>query len=651
LICKATVKEVQKTAVKKNLPVTGSDNPLKSFSDERILYEQIIDYSRSMISIINRDYVYEKVNTTFCKEHQVINNSIVGRSLADVWGEDIFRKNIKNKIDLCFSGETVMYEASFHTPRLGVRFYEVVFRPLKAVNNGITHLMAETFDINELRVSRQNVLEKEEELRMFETNIPIGFVRCHPDGKIIQANEAFLRIMECPDDLSGHNMKSFYPVDVLFDIQVDQLLGSHSKTFGRVFLKNWAGNDIPCRVSGFLAVNRSDKPSYIDFAIEDSSRELFLENKLLHAQKLETIGALAGGIAHDFNNILATISGYSEMLQDDLPKDSVLSDNVGKIQGAVLKAQSIVNQILTFSRHVEQEKISVNVADVLKETIGFVKSSVPSKISIKNKTGDKNANVLADPTQLFRVFLNLMTNAIQSMEENGGTLTVQMTIVEGKMVQHEMNKDIVADEYALLSFSDTGKGIDSSVLERIFEPFFTTREVGKGTGLGLSVIHGIVTEMEGEIRVSSRTEQGSTFYVYLPVTKEYISVPAENMVRKKILFITGNKHESKILSIALEKSGFDLRYIADRRNFLRMMNLISERPDLIIYMSESKQVQPEEIISVFYQLKIDTPCILITDSEQDLIEENLLNSGIVKQHLVKPVSLKELRNAIMLSLG
>ena len=100
------------------------------------------------------------------------------------------------------------------------------------------------------------------------------------------------------------------------------LLECNTKTFGRVSLKNCNGNEIPCRISGFLAVDESGNPSFIDFAVEDSSRELMLENRLLQAQKLETIGALAGGIAHDFNNILATISGYSEMLQEDLPKNS-----------------------------------------------------------------------------------------------------------------------------------------------------------------------------------------------------------------------------------------------------------------------------------------------------------------------------------------
>jgi signal transduction histidine kinase len=639
--------------VKKGLPVTIDNDISKSLSAEKDIFDQVINHSRSMISIINRDYVYEKVNSTFCKEHQILGDSVVGRSLADVWGDETFRSHIKNKIDLCFSGETVSYEASFNTPRSGQRYYEVVFRPLNPDNKAITHLMAETFDIHDLRLSRQEAFDREEELRKFETNLPIGFIRCSPDGAIIHANSAFLGIIGCPDETTviNMNLKGFYPVEMLFDIQVEQLHESHSRTFGRVFLKSWSGNEIPCRISGFMAMDKSAKPSFIDFAIEDLSRELMLENKLLQAQKLETIGALAGGIAHDFNNILATISGYSEMLKEDLPEDSLLSDNVSKIQGAVLKAQSIINQILTFSRHVEQEKIQVDVSEVLKETIGFVKLSVPPNIVIQSQIPGNKANVLADPTQLFRVFLNLMTNAIQSMEENGGTLSVQMAVVEGKLVQHELNRDIVADEYIVFSFTDTGKGMEPSIMKRIFEPFFTTRDVGRGTGLGLSVIHGIIMEMEGEILVSSLMEKGSTFRVYLPVAKELAKVSGENEIGKKILFITGNRHESKILSIALEKCGYDLFYISDRNNLIKIMNQVNDRPDLIIYMSESKQVESGDLITLFHQLQIETPCVLITDGSQDLIEEKLLNSGIVKQHLVKPVSLREIRNAIQVSLG
>jgi signal transduction histidine kinase len=619
---------------------------VKDFSD------QIINNSRSMISVINREYVYEKVNSTFCNAHQVAIDAIVGKSLKDIWGDDIFLNDIKSNLDLCFSGKTVRYEASFETPMYGRRFFEVIFRPLVAPTGEITHLLAETFDINDLRLLEQTAIEKDEELRKFETNLPIGFLRCDPEGNIIHANKAFLKIMECVDEISitSMNLKSFYPEEGLFEMQVEQLIGSNTKSFGRFSLKNCQGMEIPCRISGFLAVSKTGTPLYIDFAVEDSSRELMLENRLLQAQKLETIGALAGGIAHDFNNILTTISGYSEMLHEDLPKDSALSEKVNKIQGAVLKAQSITKQILTFSRQLEQEKVSVSVSEVLMETIGFVKSSIPSHVIVVSKISPVKANVLADPTQLFRVFLNLMTNAIQAMEETGGTLSVELDVVEGKYVKHELNKDIVADEYVLLTFRDTGKGMDPSLMGRIFEPFFTTREVGKGTGLGLSVIHGIITEMEGEILVSSKKEVGSVFYVYLPVSKEYADSTRKIEKRKRILFITGNKYESRILSLALENAGYELIYISDRKNLIKVMAYTDERPDLIIYMSDSKQIEQGDLVGVFRRLKIDTPCVLITDPNQELFEEYLLNSGIIKQQLIKPVSLKEIRSAIEISL-
>ena len=638
--------------MKKKLRISDKNDYLNYLAKEKAISDQIINNSRSMISIINRNYVYEKVNSTFCNAHHAVVDTIIGRSLGDIWGKETFENTIKNNIDLCFTGKTVRYEASFNTPQYGIRSFDVVFRPLSFETGVITHLLVETSDINDLTSLKQAAIEKEEEFRKFETNLPIGFLRCDPDGNILHANKTFLKIIECQDEVTIKklNLKNLYPESSFFDLQYDQLLESHAKTFGRISLKSCSGNDIPCRISGFLAVDGNGIPLYIDYAVEDSSRELMLENRLLQAQKLETIGALAGGIAHDFNNILATISGYSEMLQEDLPKSSALSEKVSKIQSAVMKARSITNQILTFSRQVEQEKIPISVSEVLRETIGFVKSSVPSDIFVKSRIPAKNVYVFADPTQLFRVFLNLMTNAIQSMEEKGGTLSVNLAVVEGKRVQHEINKNIVADKYALLTFRDTGKGMEQSLIGRIFEPFFTTREVGKGTGLGLSVIYGIVTEMDGEILISSRKEKGSVFYIYLPVSKKYPEFAGKKDKRKRILFITGNKHESRILSIALENTGYELIYISDPQNLIKIMTNIKNQPDLVIYMSDSKQVQPEDLVGIYSRLNLIIPCILISDPNLELLEENMLNSGIIKQHLIKPVSLKEIRNAIHTSL-
>ena len=638
--------------MKKKLFISEDNEYLKFLKKEKEISDSIINHSRSMISVINRNYIYEKVNATFCEMHQVPVDSVVGKSLGEVWGHSTFEEKIKSNLDLCFLGETIRYEASFNTPSIGKRYFEVIFRPLNIENGVITHLLAETFDVNDLRQSERAVIEKEEEFRNFETKIPIGLLRCNPSGKILHANRAFVEILRCSDEISmtRMNLRSFYPDQALFDIQYDQLLESNSKAFGRIILKNCEGIDIPCRISGFMAYDNNGSPSFIDFAIEDASRELMLENRLLQAQKLETIGSLAGGIAHDFNNILATISGYSEMLIDDLKRNSDQKDKVKKILNAVTRAKSITNQILTFSRHIEQEKIQVDVADVLDETIGFVRSAAPSGITVRKLIRKKGVNVFADPTQLFRVFLNLMTNAIQSMEEYGGTLSVSMVTTDGKLVKHELNKDIVADEYVVISFEDTGIGMDDAVMNRVFEPFYTTREVGKGSGLGLSVVHGIVSELEGEIVVSGIKGKGSVFHVYLPLSKTYPEVSEEKEQKKKVLFITGDKYESRILSLALKNSGFELIFTSDTQKFLKIMASVTERPDIVIYMSDSKKIQTDDLITVFNRQNINIPCILISDINHTLREENLLNSGIIKHHLIKPVSLKEIRNAILSSL-
>jgi PAS domain S-box-containing protein len=632
-----------------------SDNKasLDFLTREKFYFDHILNSSRSMISVINRDYVYVKVNTAFCDAQRGVADSIIGKSLGDVWGDNTFNKNIKKNIDRCFAGDTVKYEASFTIPQSGKRYFEVIFRPFPADSGQITHLLAETFDITDLKLTEKIVIEKEEEFRKFETNLPIGFLRCKPDGSIMHGNRSFLLIMECNSEnsLFSSNLRNYYSEKEIFDLQVEQLADGKPKSFGRVPLKTCNGKEIVCRISGFMNLNESGKPSYIDFAFEDSSRELMLENRLLEAQKLETIGSLAGGIAHDFNNILATISGYAELLIADLPSQPLSSEKVAKIQMAVNKARSLTNQILTFSRQVEQEKVPVSVYEVLKETIGFVKSSAPGSVTIKSSYKGKEKHVFADPTQLFRVFLNLLTNAIQSLEDKKGTITVTLTIENGKKVRGDLNKVIVADEYFLVTFRDTGKGMDPSLVRRIFEPFFTTREVGKGSGLGLSVVHGIVSEMDGAILVSSDKGAGSNFYVYLPVSVEKAGIHGFSGRKKKLLFITGNKHESRILSLALESAGFVMIQSSELKHFNKILADLQSRPDIIIYMSDAEQIRINDLVNSFQKYGITSiSCIIVSDSNLDITKENLANLGFNIQHLVKPVSLKEIETAIQLSI-
>jgi PAS domain S-box-containing protein len=638
--------------MKKKGKKSDTKSSLDFLAREKYFFDHILNCSRSMISVINHDYVYVKVNTAFCNAQRVVPDAILGKSLSDIWGEKNFRKNIKHNIDKCFTGATIKYEASFTIPKAGERFFEVIFRPFPVDSGQITHLLAETFDITDLKLTEKIAVDKEEEFRRFETNLPIGFLRCKPDGTITLVNQAFHLIMECTSEnsLVSANLQDHYTEKEIFDQHVEQLAGGKTKSFGRIALKTCSGNDIVCRISGFMKFDESGKPSYIDFAFEDSSRELMLENRLLEAQKLETIGALAGGIAHDFNNILATISGYAELLMGDLSDQSPSSEKVAKIQMAVNKARSLTNQILTFSMQVEQEKVPVNVYEVLMETIGFVKSAAPQNVTIRSNFKKSQKYVFADPTQLFRVFLNLMTNAMQALEDKKGTITVTMTFREGEKVRGDLNKTIVADEYVLVTFRDTGKGMDPSLQRRIFEPFFTTREVGKGSGLGLSVVHGIVSEMDGAILVSSEKGSGSIFYIYLPVSVLKAGQPVSNSIKKKLLFVTGNKHESRVLSMALESAGFEMILASELRHLNEILAEPGTKPDIVIYMSDAEQIKIGDLVFSFRKYGISPPCIIISDSNQDTAGENLVNSGIISQYLVKPVSLKEIETAIQLSI-
>ena len=240
------------------------------------------------------------------------------------------------------------------------------------------------------------------------------------------------------------------------------------------------GTLIMCRLNGFLSGSEiGSQAGFIDFALEDSSREIMLENRLMQAKKLETIGSLAGGIAHDFNNILASVFGYSEMLLEEVRNNQSATEMTSRIIRAVTRARELTSQILTFSRQVEQEKIPVNLCGIIDEAVNYFASQKKQGIIITQKNCYENLFVNADPTQLFRVFMNLMTNAVQAMEESGGTLTVGISRVSGDEMNKEAGSTIVADEYAMVTIEDTGTGMDESVISRIFEPYFTTKEVGK----------------------------------------------------------------------------------------------------------------------------------------------------------------------------
>jgi len=250
----------------------------------------------------------------------------------------------------------------------------------------------------------------------------------------------------------------------------------------------------------------------------DISEIKSLEAQVRQAQKMEAIGTLAGGVAHDFNSILTAIHGYTELTADLIPQeDKVCHENLEQVLMASRRAKELIKQILTFSRNNHSGTLQqVRLTTIIKETVSMLRAVVVKSVEIREIIAYDSATVMADPTQMHQVVMNLCTNASQAMSEKGGVLEIRLERVLLDDRVASLPPDLPPGLYCLLTVQDTGEGMAPEIKSRIFEPFFTTKPEGVGTGMGLSVVHGIVKVHKGAIRVTSEKGKGTIFYVFLP---------------------------------------------------------------------------------------------------------------------------------------
>jgi signal transduction histidine kinase len=260
-------------------------------------------------------------------------------------------------------------------------------------------------------------------------------------------------------------------------------------------------------------------------------KRLELERRLQHRERIATIGTLAGGVAHEFNNIMTPILLYSQVALDEVPAGSAVAGDLARIIAAAHRARSLVTRILTFSREMDSQAPTLfALQPTVEEALALVRAIMPANIEIEVDARGDSVPVQGDPSLVHQIVINLCTNAYQAMRGSGGRLLVRLGVTE------DAARTGGPGRFALLEISDTGHGMEESIVTHIFEPFFTTREVGEGTGLGLSVVHGIVTSMGGSISVQSRPGAGTTFSVFLPaaVQRAQPGTPAASDVAARI---------------------------------------------------------------------------------------------------------------------
>ncbi|HMA53549.1 MAG TPA: ATP-binding protein, partial [Acidobacteriota bacterium] len=388
---------------------------------------------------------------------------------------------------------------------------------------------------------------------------------------------------------------------------------------------------------------------------KDVTQENALQRQVRQAQKMEALGTLAGGITHDFNNILGAIVINTELALLDLEPDDPGRGPLPLVLQAANRGKDLVKQIITFSRQREWERKPVEIVPIVTEGTLFLRSTLPKDITIRETIDPRSGVVMADPSHIQQIMVNLCQNAALAMP-NGGLLEIRLAPLEVDTAFALRHPDLKAGSYVSLTIKDTGCGMSNEVMERIFEPFFTTRGQGRGSGLGLAVVHGIVKSYEGAIIVHSELDKGSTFDIYLPrlevetLTRE-TTVPLEpDRGEERILLVEDEADQRNSLAQALEVLGYNVSTSPDGSSALAIFRKDPGAFDIVVTDQSMPGMNGLALAEGVAALRPDIPIILCTGFSEK-IDRGVVGRNGVREIIMKPFTVPEITRLIRKVVG
>ncbi len=383
--------------------------------------------------------------------------------------------------------------------------------------------------------------------------------------------------------------------------------------------------------------------------LKDITRRKQLEKQLRQAQKMEVIGTLAGGISHDFNNILNAIIGHTAraIVQKDNP--DAIHDHLDQVLSAAKRAAQLVQQILAFCQQKDLERKPMEISPLINETIKMLRASLPPTIDIQCTIDDQKGMVMANPTQIHQVVMNLCTNAAHAMRGRSGLLRISLDKVT---IKGKQPTPLSPGPYLRISVKDNGHGMDRTTMDRIFDPYFTTKTPDEGTGLGLAVVHDIITSYGGNIEVESKPDEGTTFHIFLPRIKQpqkredptfYLdNLPAGH---ERILFVDDEELVVSIYDDLLTQLGYQVVSTTNSEEALALFEKDVFGFDLVITDLNMPHLNGDELSKLLINLRPETPIIMCTGYGNQFSEKETRSLSI-RKYLKKPLVMDQVAHAV-----
>lgn len=590
------------------------------------------------------------------KKEQILGQRL--NELKSTFGSDMAEHYHRQDLLLIQNPGIQAHEERVHCADGQIRDFALFKATFSDAEDNVAGMVGIMLDITEHKQAEKALKESKALFDAFMQHLPgLAFMK-DPEGRYIYVNDAFTQLTDTAADKTiGRRAAAVWDDQTAKTIEINDI--SVLKTL--VAANNMEDVRLPDGRERHLLTARF--PIFRDdvlfalggISIDITERTLAerqrrqLELQLQQTQKMEALGTLAGGIAHDFNNILAAIIGYTEIAAAETPKESATADYLQRVLESGERARSLVKQILAFSRQGDMEPKPVQVKLIVKEVLKMLRASLPATIDIVQEIHSDGA-VMADPTQLHQVMMNLGTNAGYAMGQSGGKLTVELNEVTLDSAAADRYGETRPGKYLQLLVTDTGEGIAPEHLNKIFDPFFTTKPKGEGTGMGLAVVHGIVTGLGGNISADSTPGRGTQVEVLLPaLPRETRVAETEKKVlpvgKERIFFVDDEPFQTDMFKHLLGLLGYEVETCNNSKEALALFEKAPRAFDLVITDMIMPEMTGDKLAQKMLAIRPDLPVILATGYSEGLTEAKAKEMGL-KAFVLKPLVMEALAHLI-----